>query len=347
MAAMAAETQEAFGLGSSGPSRLSETETFGSNPGNLRMFSYVPEGLAPNAPLVVVLHGCKQDAAGYDRGSGWSTLADRHGFAVLAPEQQTANNPNNCFNWFQPGDTARGRGEALSIRQMVEAMVVAHATDRRRIFVTGLSAGGAMTSVMLATYPDVFAGGAIIAGLPYRCAKNVQEALDCMFQGRARPAKEWGDLVRGASSHKGAWPKVSIWHGSADTTVKPMNADEIVKQWTDVHGIRSDAEAGKVDGFPHKTWRGANGEAVVETYTITGMGHGTPLSPGGDDGVGAAGAFLLDVGISSSERIATFFGLTGGVRCRCHDHERAESRGADEGLGAGKIRKQRGPLHGR
>ena len=94
-----------------------------------------------------------------------------------------------------------------------------------------------MTSVMLATYPDVFAAGAIIAGLPFGIASNVREALSGMMQSSPRPASELGDLVRKATKHKGPWPKVSVWHGSADRTVNPANADEIVKQWLDVHGL--------------------------------------------------------------------------------------------------------------
>ncbi len=296
------------------PSHLKEITEFGSNPGALRLFVHVPERLAPRPALVVVLHGCTQDAASYDRGAGWSQLADRHGFVVLFPEQQAANNPRTCFNWFQPGDIARGRGEALSIRQMVEHAATVHGIDRSRIFVTGLSAGGAMTAVMLAAYPDVFAGGAIVAGLPYGAAHNVQEALDAMFQGQARPASEWGDKVRAASPHKGPWPRVSIWHGSTDATVKPVNAGEIVKQWTNVHGLpaRPSAED-RVDGFPRQVWRGPDGETLVESYTITGMAHGTPLAVGtGADAVGAAGPFLLDVGISSTHRIAAFWGITDG-----------------------------------
>ena len=101
-----------------------------------------------------MLHGCTQTAADYDQGSGWSQLADRHGFVLLYPEQNRANNANLCFNWFEPGDIARGKGEALSIRQMIGAVAVAHGMDRDRVFVTGLSAGGAMASVMLATYPE-------------------------------------------------------------------------------------------------------------------------------------------------------------------------------------------------
>ena len=133
--------------------RLHENSGFGSNPGNLRMFVYRPPTLADNPALVVVLHGCTQTAAGYDLGAGWSTLADRYGFALLLPEQQRSNNPNGCFNWFQPAHSRRDQGEPLSIRQMIEKSVVDHGIDRRRVFITGLSAGGAMTSNMLACYP--------------------------------------------------------------------------------------------------------------------------------------------------------------------------------------------------
>ena len=126
---------------------------------------------------MVVLHGCTQTAAGYELGAGWSTLARRYGFALLMPEQTKANNARLCFNWFEPHDIQRGEGEAASIRAMVEQMARAHGIDRKKIFVTGLSAGGAMSAVMLATYPDVFAGGAMIAGLPYGVANNVRQAL--------------------------------------------------------------------------------------------------------------------------------------------------------------------------
>jgi feruloyl esterase len=300
--------------GPTAPNHLTAVSGFGSNPGNLRMLTYVPEVLSPSPALVVVLHGCTQTAAGYDHGSGWSTLADRYGFVLLYAEQQEANNPKRCFNWFQPGDIERNRGEAHSIRQMVEHAIQEHGVDRSRVFVTGLSAGGAMTSTMLATYPEVFASGAIIAGLPYRCATSVPEAFECMFQGKTHSAHEWGDLVRQASTHRGPWPKVSVWHGSADATVKPMNAGEIIKQWTNVHGLSSDPSYTEtVDGYPRRVWTDASGEEVIEEYVITGMAHGTPLAVGVDENShGAAGPFLLDVGISSSYRIAKFWGLTEG-----------------------------------
>src|SRR5690349_15782161 len=195
------------------------------------MFKFVPDGLPNGAPLVVVLHGCGQSAAAFANSTGWTALAERWGFALLAPEQRPFNNHGGCFNWFEPGDIERDRGEAASIRQMVGRMIVDHAIDPRRIYVTGLSAGGAMAVALLATYPDVFAGGGIVAGLPYKSAIGMREALGTMFRGRTKEPAEWGDLVRNASNHAGPWPIVSIWQGTSDKTVAAKNAIELANQW--------------------------------------------------------------------------------------------------------------------
>jgi poly(hydroxyalkanoate) depolymerase family esterase len=308
--------------------RLSDLPPVRDNPGNLRGRSYVPEGLEGPAPLVVILHGCTQDAAVYDHGSGWSTLADRHGFILLFPEQQRANNPLLCFNWFSGNDTQRGMGEAASIRAMIEAMRKAHAIDPARIFVTGLSAGGAMASVMLATYPELFAAGAIIAGIAYGCAADVGQAFDCMG-GRARSdAAELAGKVRRASPHKGAWPRVQIWQGSADHTVAASNADAIALQWANLHGLgpkpdRIDAVA----TYPRRVWLGPKGEPLIEQYTITGMDHGVPLA-GGEEAIGAAGAHMLEVGLSSTARIAAFFGIAPEAEAKTAVAKRPAARAA-------------------
>jgi poly(hydroxyalkanoate) depolymerase family esterase len=319
----------AFAAPSATKDRLSDLELKANNPGNLRGRFYVPEGLKGPAPLVVVLHGCTQNAAAYDHGSGWSTLADRHGFILLFPEQQRANNPLLCFNWFSGNDTQRGMGEAASVRAMIDLMMEAWPVDRERVFVTGLSAGGAMASVMLATYPELFAAGAILAGIAYGCADSVSEAFDCMG-GRARSdAAELARHVRRASPHKGPWPRVQVWQGSADATVVPSNADAIVLQWAGLHGLEPEpSRVDEIEGHPRRVWLGAKGEPLIEQYSITGMAHGVPLAGGGEDAIGAAGAHMLDVGLSSTARIAAFFEIAPEEKARPRAKTRARAGAA-------------------
>jgi poly(hydroxyalkanoate) depolymerase family esterase len=292
------------------PTRLRELTGFGGNPGNLRMFTYAPEQLQPRAPLVIALHGCTQSADEYDHGTGWSSLADSLGFAIVYPQQQPANNPKYCFSWFLPADIARGQGEALSIREMVEHAIAVFGVDRRKVFVTGLSAGGAMASVMLATYPEVFAGGAIIAGLPYGCASNVQQAFEAMFTEQGHAAQALGDRVRAASRHRGPWPKISVWHGTRDPIVKPSSGEDIIRQWINVHGLPETPSYQELIGsHTRRIWSDASGEALIEAFSIRGMAHGVPLATTGRESCGAAGAFFLDVGISSMDHIARFWRL--------------------------------------
>jgi poly(hydroxyalkanoate) depolymerase family esterase len=297
-------------LPGSGGDRLQDLVDFGANPGALNARIHVPANLSRPAPLVVVLHGCTQDAAGYDRGSGWSRVADIGGFALLFPEQRRENNPNLCFNWFVPGDIRRDGGEAASIRQMVAAVIERHPIDAGRVFVTGLSAGGAMAAVMLAAYPDVFAGGSVIAGLPYGCAANVPQALKRM-RGEGMPdAEPLADRLRQASGHRGRWPTLTVWHGTADATVSPANAELTLAQWRAVHDIPdapSRLETGA--GFARHVWRTADGRDALQFYAVGGMGHGTPLKTSGPDSCGVAGPFMLDVGVSSTCRDARAWGL--------------------------------------
>ncbi|KAA2212094.1 extracellular catalytic domain type 1 short-chain-length polyhydroxyalkanoate depolymerase [Teichococcus oryzae] len=292
--------------------RLIKIPDFGPNPGELRMLCFVPSGLPAGAPLVVALHGCTQDAAGYDLGCGWSAMAERLGFVLLLPEQRRENNPNLCFNWFNPGDTTRNSGEVASIRQMIAILQREHRLDPTRIFISGLSAGGGMSSAMLACYPEVFAGGAILAGLPHGAADTVRGAFQAMYHPAALPARERGNAVRTASAHQGPWPRLSVWQGDADVTVKPQNAEEILKQWLDLHGLRLDApsEQRQAGAATVRRWRNGTGEVVVESHNIPGLDHGVPLAPGDGDGrIGRAGPYLLDAGLSSTHGILRFWGL--------------------------------------
>jgi len=289
---------------------LDQLADFGPNPGALTARFFIPPSVKARSALVVVLHGCTQTAAGYDHGSGWSAVARREGFALLFPEQQRANNANLCFNWFAPEDSKRGSGEALSIRNMVAAMIARHDLDPARVFITGLSAGGAMASVMLATYPEVFAGGAIIAGLPFGSATNVSQALDRM-RGHGGPDDAGlSALVHRASPHDGPWPTISIWHGTADATVNSTNADAILAQWRVVHGVGGEPSVSDlVEGYPHRVWHDRDGRPVIEDYRITGLGHGAPLDTRGADGCGSSGAYMLEAQISSTRWIAHAWGL--------------------------------------
>jgi feruloyl esterase len=290
---------------------LTPVTGFGSNPGNLAMYAYRPDGLPAGAPAVVLLHGCSQNASGYVANSGWRALADRWRFALIAAEQRSANNASSCFNFFEAGDSARGQGEALSVRQMVAHAVSTYGLNASRVYVSGLSAGGAMSAVLLATYPDVFAGGSVIAGLPYRCATSMVNAFSCMNPGVDRTPAAWGDLVRNAyPGYAGPRPKVAIWHGTSDTTVVPLNAVESRDQWTNVLGVA--ATPTSTASLPANTSLERYGADVVRLYRVSGMGHGTPVDPGpGVEQCGTAAAYFLDT-ICSSYHDAVWFGLDSG-----------------------------------
>jgi poly(hydroxyalkanoate) depolymerase family esterase len=290
---------------------LTEIADFGSNPGALRMLVFLPDNLLPDTPLVVALHGCTQIAAAFDRACGWSELASQAGFALLLPEQRLTNNSKGCFNWFATGDTRRDAGEALSIRQMINWMLLKHGLNSKRVYIAGLSAGGAMATVMLATYPEVFAAGAIIGGVPYGSATDARQARPAMAGKRNAPAKGWGGVVRAASSHLGPWPRVSIWHGDADPSVHPVNAERLVEQWTDLHGLTIvPAVEGRTGDHLRRVWHDANGTALVESHTIAGMAHGAPIRAGTGPGCcGTAGPATLDIGVSSTHHILEFWGL--------------------------------------
>ena len=197
------------------------------NPGNLRMFGYRPPTLADNPALVVVLHGCTQSAAEDHFGAGWSTLADRYGFALLLPEQQPSNNPNGCFNWFQPEHSRRDQGEPFSIsaddrkicrRSGYRSASGFHhrAVGRRRYYIEH----ACLLSRSICRWGDR-CGTSRWCWSP-RCSKHSKS----MYQSPSRSAREWADLVRKASSHRGPWPRVSVWHGNDDKTVIPSNALE-------------------------------------------------------------------------------------------------------------------------
>jgi len=290
--------------------RLRLTPVFGANPGALRMWTWAPTDLPRGAPLVVVLHGCGQSAQGFASGSGWLTLAQQRGFAVLAPEQTRANNPARCFNWFEPNDTARGRGEAASVRAMIERLFETHRLDRRRVFITGLSAGGCMALSLMAAYPDVFEAGAVIAAAPVGAARNLREAMIVLAQPPAMEEKALAARVHAAEGYKGRWPRLAIWQGQADRTVAPANAHAVAAQWLAVQGLSdTHPQTDQVGAVQRSVWTDRWGWSLVELDLVEGLGHGAPISATGPNALGRPGAFLLEAGVSSTAEIARFFGL--------------------------------------
>jgi poly(hydroxyalkanoate) depolymerase family esterase len=290
--------------------------SFGSNPGNLKMYRYVPSPApAADAPLVVAMHACTQNATAY-RSSGWEEVADKLGFYVVYPEQQSANNALGCFNWAGEYGVAtnliRGQGENQSIKEMVDQMAADFSVDPARVFLTGHSGGGAQAALMMAVWPDVFAAAGILAGIPYECTTQYLEVSSCLNPGKDLTPEQWGaKALDGHPGYAGAYPRVSVWHGTADSVVAPKNADQLVEQWTNVHGLpAAPTMSDTVDGYPRDLYQDANGKTIVESWHITGASHGTFVDP--DKGCGTAGSYFLDEDVCAAQRIAEFFGIAGG-----------------------------------
>jgi poly(hydroxyalkanoate) depolymerase family esterase len=301
---------------------LVQVTSFGSNPGGLRMWKYVPSGMPANAPLVLALHACGQQAADYVK-AGWNALADQYKFYVVYPEQTTTNNALTCFNWAgnntdpitgnnDPANLTRGMGENESMKQMVDQMKADYSVDAKRVFISGLSGGGAQTALMLATWPDVFAGGATFAGIPYYCTINKNQVTTCLNPGITHTPQEWGDLVRkDFPAYTGPWPRIAIWQGTKDSVVNPANQTELMKQWTNVHGIgqtptTSDTVA---TGVTRDVYADPMGAPVVEVLKVANMDHGVPVDP--KNGCGVAAQYFNDVGACGAAIVATDWGLTG------------------------------------
>ena len=296
------------GIARPGAGELITVPDFGANPGDLAMLAYRPPGLAAGAPLVVLLHGCGQDPVGFAADSGWMALADRAGVALVLPTQSADNNRQRCFNWFRPAHVARGLGEAQSIRAMVAEAVRRLAIDPGAVHVAGLSAGGAMAVALLAAYPDVFAAGASIAGLPVGAASGAAAALARMAQAGpdGRSPEAWADQVRraGPADYRGPWPRLSIWHGGLDTVVDPANAPLLAQQWRAVHGLAEAPTATAATLLTRHDMWGDAGRPRVELWTIPAMAHGYPV-----DAIGGVTSATLPIGISATDGIARFWGL--------------------------------------
>lgn len=303
-------------LRASDPSLVKVAE-FGNNLGNLEMFVHVPAKLPTGpVPMVMVLHGCTQNASGVAELTGWNKLADLYGFYVLYPQTKFTNNTSLCFNWFREQDINKGSGECESIKQMVVYMSKHYAIDSSKTFVTGLSAGAAMSVVMMATHPEMFNAGAIFAGGPYKMGTNVFTGISGMAGWVIKSAQSWGDLVRQQNPrYKGPYPRMVVYQGTKDPVVNKRNAYELIKQWANVQGIKeipsiaTNGYAGMPD-IARMSYRNKAGEETIALYEVDNMGHALLIHPGNcrNEG-GDKGTFAVDKGFHSTYQTAIDFGI--------------------------------------
>lgn len=242
---------------------------------------YKPPGHAGRAlPLVVMLHGCTQNPDDFAAGTGMNQRAQEQGFFVLYPEQGQNDNPSRCWNWFAPNDQKRGSGEAALLASMTQAVVKQHGMDAKRVFIAGLSAGGAMAAVMAGAYPEIFAAVGVHSGLPSGAASNMAEALMMMKNGDATVVLPGQRRPLHTSLPKRAWPPTQlptiVFHGDQDKTVHPRNGELViaavqgrvvagaqVTQGVSAHGRR----------YTRSTQRGDHGRVLTEHWLVHGAGH--------------------------------------------------------------------------
>jgi len=307
-------TAAAQGLPTEGT--LTQISDFGSNPGSLDMFAYVPTGLQSGAPLVIALHGCTQDAEDYYEDSGWPQEANTYGFAMIFAEQPSETNPIlECFDWGDTSNDSRGNGEAESLYQMIQYAEANWGVNPSQIYITGLSAGAGMTADMLADYPDVFAGGSIDSGPAAQCSTSGIYNTDCTSGTTDNTVAQWGALIKGSDSgYSGPYPRVAIWQGSADTTVNPDELTYNMDGWTDVWGLSQTPTSTQSlpGGTTENIYSTSNGTQAVATFEVSGMSHGLAVEPGSAaNECGTTAAYFLDY-VCSSYYTVLFWGLNNG-----------------------------------
>ena len=234
---------------------------------------YIPSSYEGQAlPLVVMLHGCKQNPDDFAAGTGMNHIAEQNNCLVVYPAQIPAANGANCWNWFRPGDQQRDRGEPSIIAEITRETIRTYHVDSSRVYIAGLSAGGAMVAIMGATYPELYAAVGIHSGLPAGAAHDVPSAFAAMANGvgATRPMKGGSH-----SSPKKAVP-VIVFHGDRDTTVHPRNGERCTADFIAGHNEQAIVENGKAPqgrAYTRTIRRDNNGKAISEQWVIHGAGH--------------------------------------------------------------------------
>ncbi len=261
---------------------LTEVTNFGTNPSNLRMHLYVPDRLPNNAPILVASHYCTGTGPALYSGTQFAALADRYGYIVIYP---SATRSGQCFDVSSSQALTRNGGsDPVGIMSMVTYVQRNYNVDSTRIFATGVSSGAMMTNVLLGVYPDVFSAGAAFAGVPFGCFATTDGSLwnnACANGTVSKTAQDWGTLVRNAyPGYGGPRPRMQLWHGTADETLRYPNFNEAIKQWTNVHSLSQTATfTDTPQSGATRTRYGSSGpNAQVEAISLQGVAHNLPVN---------------------------------------------------------------------
>ena len=253
---------------------------------------YIPStGTGQPMPLVVMLHGCTQDPDDFARGTQMNLLAEETGCLVVYPAQSQQANASRCWNWFSASDQARGQGEPSIIAGITDTIIHNHAVDRSQVYVAGLSAGGAMATIMGTLYPELYAAVGVHSGLPFASAHDLPSALAAM-KGNIGRAKPTGGSI-----------PIIVFHGDKDTTVHPANGDELIKQGKSMAAGEIVVEPGRVpDGhsYTRTVHKYPDGKPHAEQWLIHGAGHAW-------SGGSAHGSYTDGKGPDASREMMRFF----------------------------------------
>ncbi|MCW8831790.1 MAG: PHB depolymerase family esterase [Colwellia sp.] len=279
-------------------------EAFGDNPGSLEASYFTPQAKSP--ALVVLLHGCAQNGEQLAQQTGLLGLAKKHQFALLLPQQALSNNIKRCFNWYSTDDYSRDKGESLSLKNMIATVKQQFSSDK--VYIVGLSAGGAMTSNMLVNYPELFTAGAVIAGIPFPCADGLITGISCMKNGPSQTSDELVSQIEKITSNQIAWPRLSVWTGVEDSIVNPLNASMLAQQWAQLSKITAKPTVTHKSGYQVTRWQNVAKETQVELIEVAKLGHGIMVNPRVANG-GEASDYLLAAPVSTAKYLVDFWHL--------------------------------------
>ncbi len=274
---------------------------------------FIPTGYQKGQPLplVVMLHGCGQTSTQFATATQMNQVAEKHKFIVAYPEQTFSANMSRCWNWFDTTHQSRNRGEPASIVGVVQHIKQNYSVDDRRVYVAGLSAGGAMSVILGATYPDVFTAIGVGSGLEYKAATSMMTSFTAMMMGGPSPTRQ-GELAYQAMGEHARVMPVIVFHGTADYTVRPINGDQVISQWAETNRRSSNSNitdrpsqtiTGSVPNgrtYTRYIYKDPQGKTIMEKYMINNMGHAWSGGPLG-------GSFTDPSGPNASEIMWDFF----------------------------------------